>query len=106
DQKGAAMTGPTGDLGGVGDLAELWRAATEEVAEEIVSPQQRAYLRQTRLQAIVEDTALLSVPDTFTRDQIEMRLRPAITEALSRRLGRPVQVAVTLATTGTETSTA
>ena len=71
-------------------------AATDELADEIVSAQQRAYLRLTRLRAIVEDTALLSVPDAFTRDVIESRLRPAITEALSRRLGRPIQVAVTV----------
>src|SRR5262245_41692230 len=76
------------------DLAEVWTSATEALADEIVSPQQRAYLRMTRLRAIVEDTALVSVPDAFTRDVIETRLRPAITEALSRRLGRPVQVAV------------
>ncbi|MEH1124602.1 chromosomal replication initiator protein DnaA [Micromonospora sp. CPCC 206061] len=71
-------------------------AATEELADEIVSAQQRAYLRLTRLGAIVEDIALLSVPDAFTRDVIESRLRPAITDALSRRLGRPIQVAVTI----------
>ena len=81
-------------------LAAVWHAATGEIADEIVSAQQRAYLRLTRLRAIVEDTALLSVPDAFTRDQIEMRLRPAITDALSRRLGRPIQVAVTLDMTG------
>jgi chromosomal replication initiator protein len=78
------------------DLAGVWMAATDELADEIVSAQQRAYLRLTRLRAIVEDTALLSVPDAFTRDVIESRLRPAITEALSRRLGRPIQVAVTV----------
>ena len=78
------------------DLGVVWRAATDELADEIVSAQQRAYLRLTRLRAIVEDTALLSVPDAFTRDVIESRLRPAITEALSRRLGRPIQVAVTV----------
>ena len=78
------------------DLAAVWAATTDELADEIVSAQQRAYLRLTRLRAIVEDTALLSVPDAFTRDVIESRLRPAITEALSRRLGRPVQVAVTV----------
>ncbi|WBB73686.1 chromosomal replication initiator protein DnaA [Micromonospora sp. WMMD1128] len=83
------MTGET-------DLAAVWAAATEELADEIISAQQRAYLRLTRLRAIVEDTALLSVPDAFTRDVIESRLRPAITEALSRRLGRPIQVAVTV----------
>jgi chromosomal replication initiator protein len=78
------------------DLAAVWTAATDDLADEIVSAQQRAYLRLTRLRAIVEDTALLSVPDAFTRDVIESRLRPAITEALSRRLGRPIQVAVTV----------
>jgi chromosomal replication initiator protein len=79
-----------------GDLGTVWAAATEDLADEIVSPQQRAYLRLTRLRAIVEDTALLSVPDAFTRDVIELRLRPAITETLSRRLGRMIQVAVTV----------
>ncbi|MGW5670586.1 chromosomal replication initiator protein DnaA [Micromonospora sp. NPDC003776] len=74
----------------------MWTATTEELADEIISAQQRAYLRLTRLRAIVEDTALLSVPDAFTRDVIESRLRPAITEALSRRFGRPIQVAVTV----------
>ncbi|MFU8851274.1 chromosomal replication initiator protein DnaA [Micromonospora sp. SL1-18] len=83
------MTGTT-------DLAAVWTATTDELADEIISAQQRAYLRLTRLRAIVEDTALLSVPDAFTRDVIESRLRPAITEALSRRLGRPIQVAVTV----------
>jgi len=78
------------------DLGAVWLATTEELADEIVSAQQRAYLRLTRLRAIVEDTALLSVPDAFTRDVIESRLRPAITDALSRRLGRPIQVAVTV----------
>ncbi|MFV2094619.1 MULTISPECIES: chromosomal replication initiator protein DnaA [unclassified Micromonospora] len=78
------------------DLGAVWLATTDELADEIVSAQQRAYLRLTRLRAIVEDTALLSVPDAFTRDVIESRLRPAITEALSRRLGRPIQVAVTV----------
>lgn len=78
------------------DFGAVWLATTDELADEIVSAQQRAYLRLTRLRAIVEDTALLSVPDAFTRDVIESRLRPAITEALSRRLGREIQVAVTV----------
>jgi chromosomal replication initiator protein len=78
------------------DLPTIWISATDEVAEGIASAQQRAYLRLTRLFALVEDTALVSVPDAFTRDVIETRMRPAITEALSRRLGRPIQVAVTV----------
>ncbi len=74
------------------DLDAVWAAATEAIA----SAQYRAYLRLTWLRAIVEDTALVAVPDPFTRDVIESKLRPAITEALSQRLGRPIQVAVTV----------
>jgi chromosomal replication initiator protein len=87
--------GDTG-VGDAEDLASHWEAATNELADEIVSPQQRAYLRLTRLRALVEDTALLSVPDPYTREVIENKLRPAITDALSRRLERPIQVAVTV----------
>ncbi|MFF5214116.1 chromosomal replication initiator protein DnaA [Micromonospora sp. NPDC000442] len=83
-------------MAGTTDLAAVWTATTDELADEIISAQQRAYLRLTRLRAIVEDTVLLSVPDAFTRDVIESRLRPAITDALTRRLGRPIQVAVTV----------
>jgi chromosomal replication initiator protein len=78
------------------DLSGVWKATLDELADEISSRQQRAYLQLTQLRAIVEDTALLAVPDAFTRDVIESRLRPAITEALSRRLNRPIQVAVTV----------
>src|SRR6185312_15208044 len=83
-------------VGDESDLGAVWLAVTEEIADGIISAQQRAYLRLTRLRAIVDDTALLAVPDAFTRDVIESRLRPAITDALSRRLGRPIQVAVTV----------
>ncbi|WP_432833515.1 chromosomal replication initiator protein DnaA [Dactylosporangium sp. CA-092794] len=78
------------------DLAAIWHAATDQLADGIESAQQRAYLRMTRLRAIVEDTALLSVPDPYSRDIIESRLRPVITEALSELLGRAIQVAVTV----------
>ncbi|GID32761.1 chromosomal replication initiator protein DnaA [Paractinoplanes brasiliensis] len=78
------------------DLGGVWKATLDELADEISSRQQRAYLQLTQLRAIVEDTALLAVPDAFTRDVIESRLRPAITETLSRRLNRPIQVAVTV----------
>ena len=78
------------------DLAAVWTAATDLLHDEIVSQQRRAYLRLTQLRAIVEDTALLAVPDAYTREVIETQLRQAITEALSRHLGRQVQVAVTV----------
>jgi chromosomal replication initiator protein len=76
------------------NLAAVWVAATEELANETLSPQQQAWLRLTRPLALVNDTAFIAAPNPFTRDAIESRLRPAITEALSRRLGRSIQLAV------------
>ena len=76
------------------DLNELWAATAEELAEIVEGPQERAYLRLTRLRSIVENTALLTVPDAFARDLIESRMRSVIADVLSRRLGAPVQIAV------------
>src|SRR5262249_48969501 len=74
---------PEGKASGVGratvtetvDLAAVWTAATDLLHDEIVSQQRRAYLRLTSLRAIVEDTALLAVPDAYTREVIETQLR-------------------------------
>ncbi|AGZ41450.1 chromosomal replication initiator protein dnaa [Actinoplanes friuliensis DSM 7358] len=77
------------------DLNELWTAVTDELTDR-VPVRERAYLRLTRLHAIVEDTALLSVPDAFTRDVIESRLRPEIVDALANHLDRRIQIAVTV----------
>ena len=79
------------------DCAAVWAAATDLLlTEESLSQQRRAYLRLTTLRAIVDDTALLAVPDAFTRDVIETQLRGQITDAISKHLGRPIQVAVTI----------
>lgn len=80
-----------------GNLDSLWTGVLDELAEEVASRQQRSYLRLARPHAINEDTVLLAVPNTFTRDVIESRLRPAIAAKLSRALGRSVEVAVTVA---------
>src|SRR4051812_43948708 len=86
-QAGQGPPGVGGDGGAAGvadqvDLSGVWKATLDELADEISSRQQRAYLQLTKLRAIVEDTALLSVPDAFTRDVIDSRLHPAITETL------------------------
>ncbi len=78
------------------DLDVIWAAATESLADDALSPQQRAWMRLTRPLALVEDTALLAAPNQFAKDAFESRLRPVITEAIARQLGRPVTVAVTV----------
>ncbi|MFG1927518.1 chromosomal replication initiator protein DnaA [Cryptosporangium sp. NPDC048952] len=78
------------------DLEGIWSAATESLADQDLSPQQRAWLRLTRPLALVEDTALLAAPNQFAKDAFESRLRGVITDAISRQLGRTVNVAVTV----------
>ena len=67
-----------------------------DLDDTIASNQQRAFLHMTAPKAMVGDTLLLTVPDAFTRDVIESRMRPALTEALRRHLHRTVQIAVTI----------
>jgi chromosomal replication initiator protein len=78
------------------DLESLWTHAVDGLADSAVTPQQRAWLRTTRPLALVEDTALVAVPNEFAKDVLETRLRPLITTALSIQLGREIRVAVTV----------
>src|SRR5262249_61224190 len=61
-----------------------------------IEPHQRAWLQLTRPLGLVENTALIATPNAFVKEQLETRLRPLVTHALSRELGRPIQLAVTV----------
>ena len=78
------------------DLERLWTHAVDGLADGAVTPQQRAWLRTTRPLGLVEDTALVAVPNEFTKDVLETRLRTTITAALSAQLGREIRMAVTV----------
>ncbi len=78
------------------DLDALWSHAIDGLTDSTVTPQQRAWLRTTRPLGLLDDTALLAAPNEFTKDVLETRLRPMITDALSRLLGREIRVAVTV----------
>jgi chromosomal replication initiator protein len=57
---------------------------------------QLAWLKLTRPLGLVESTALIATPNGFVKEQLETRLRPLVTHALSQELGRPIQLAVTV----------
>src|SRR5580658_1533070 len=61
-----------------------------------IEPHQRAWLKLTRPLGLVENTALIATPNEFVKEQLETRLRTLITHALSRELGRSIQIAVTV----------
>jgi chromosomal replication initiator protein len=84
---------PTGSAGGqhVAPLDTLWGAIVENLP-----PNQRVWLTSSRPLMLAENTAVVAVPNEFTRTQLEGRLRTRIEDALSDRLGKPVRLAVSV----------
>src|SRR5215475_3116651 len=88
------------------DLGEVWSRSLDELSDLHIEPHQRAWLRLTRPLGLVENTALIATPNEFVKEQLETRLRALITHALSRELGRSIQLAVTVDPAATATATA
>jgi chromosomal replication initiator protein len=78
------------------DLADVWARSLADLAGMQIEPHQRAWLQLTRPLGLVENTALIAAPNEFVKEQLETRLRALITNALSRELGRGIQLAVTV----------
>ncbi|WP_033291449.1 chromosomal replication initiator protein DnaA [Amycolatopsis jejuensis] len=76
------------------NLGVIWEQVVRELSDGTLSPQQRAWMRVTRPIGLLDGTALLAAPSDFAKEAIERALRTSITDALSRRLGRPVSLAV------------
>jgi chromosomal replication initiator protein len=76
------------------DLGRVWEEVVHELSSGTLSPQQRAWMRVTRPIGLLDGTALLAAPSDFAKEAIERALREPITDALSRRLGRDVSLAV------------
>ena len=74
-------------------LATLWSRALDVLSGRVNKPTLEAHLRPMRLASIADDgTVLLLAPHASTRDWIEKRHLPVVTEALTEALGRPVTV--------------
>ncbi|RZQ64997.1 chromosomal replication initiator protein DnaA [Amycolatopsis suaedae] len=76
------------------NLGVVWEQVVRELSDGTLSPQQRAWMRVTRPIGLLDGTALLAAPSDFAKEAIERALREPITDALSRRLGREVSLAV------------
>jgi chromosomal replication initiator protein len=74
----------------------VWARSLDGLAELNVQPSQLAWLKLTRPLGLIEDTALIATPNQFVKEQLDTRLRPLVTHALSKELGRPIQLAVTV----------
>ncbi|TDO54887.1 chromosomal replication initiator protein [Kribbella sp. VKM Ac-2527] len=93
---GPAAGGNAGDGGRevraqVNDLGDAWARVLAGLP-----PNQRAWLTNSRPVTLHESTAIVAVPDDFTRGQLETRLRPDLERILSESFGRDIRIAVTV----------
>ncbi len=75
----------------VGGLNQAWTALVADLP-----PSQRAWLSTARPVTLHESTAIVAVPDDFTRNQLETRLRSTLEAALTQALRQEVRLAVTI----------
>ncbi|MCT1619107.1 MULTISPECIES: chromosomal replication initiator protein DnaA [Janibacter] len=78
------------------DFGEVWRTTLESLDADGVPVTRRAFLSMARLVGLLDDTALIAVPDDFSKNFVEQRLRRHVTQALSEQLGRQIRLAVTV----------
>jgi chromosomal replication initiator protein len=73
------------------DLGAAWQQIVEDL-----QPNQRAWLRPSVPMTLHENTAIIAVPNDFTRNQLEGRLRNHIEAALTEVFGREIRMLVTV----------
>ena len=73
------------------DLASAWHGVVADL-----QPNQRAWLRASEPITLHGHTAIIAVPNDFTRHQLEGRLRAQLEDALSVRFGEEIRIAVTV----------
>ena len=83
--------GSTGETPQASHLEVLWPGIVDNLP-----PNQRVWLTSSKPLMLAENTAVVAVPNEFTRNQLEGRLRTRIEDTLSERLGKPVRLAVSV----------
>lgn len=76
----------------------IWGATLRALDQAGIPAPQRAFLRQATLVGVLDTTALIAVPDDFTKEIVESRARDYLVKALTEQVGREVRLAVTVDT--------
>ena len=81
----------TNDAPSALDLDSVWRGLIDDL-----QPNQRAWLASSEPVTLHETTAIIAVPNDFTRAQLEGRLRTRLEDSLSEAYGSQIRIAVTV----------
>ncbi|HEX6055062.1 MAG TPA: DnaA/Hda family protein, partial [Intrasporangium sp.] len=82
--------------GGDVDYGQVWHQTLASLGSAGVTAQERAFVRLCRLVGVLDQTALVKVPNAYTKEFLETRLQGQVVAALSTHLGHPVQLAVSV----------
>jgi len=79
-------------------LEDLWTGVVHSISQD--SPQNRAFLTLTKPLGLLKgeggSNLLLAAPNSFAKDVLESRLKVALNNALSAKLGERINIAVTI----------
>jgi chromosomal replication initiator protein len=78
------------------DYGQVWRQTLASLDGAGVSTRNTAFVRLCRLVGVLDQTALVRVPNDLTKETLETKLRDPLTQALAAQLGHPVQLAVSV----------
>jgi chromosomal replication initiator protein len=78
------------------DLTRIWQGTVAALGDAGLTAQQRAFLRLARLVGLIDTTALIAVPNDYTKEVLEQRLSAQVIDALGSQLDHEVRLAVTV----------
>ncbi|QGN58644.1 chromosomal replication initiator protein DnaA [Nostocoides sp. HKS02] len=78
------------------DFAQIWQNTISTLDADGLPARERAFLTLARFSGLLDGTALIKVPNDYTKDVVETRVRDEVTHALSSQLGTTVHLAVTV----------
>ena len=78
------------------DFGHVWHNTLTALDANGLPPTHRAFLHQAKFVGLLGQTALLAVPDEYTKDIVETRVRQQLVMALSSQLGMEIRLAVTV----------
>ena len=90
-----SQSAPWGDTFPSGEPAMTLDTAWASILGQVDAPT-RAWLQSTKPLTVHESTAMVAVPNEFTRERIETRMRSQLEEHLSDAFHKPMRLAITI----------
>ena len=78
------------------DYGQIWQQTLGTLEQLGLTGPERGFVRLCQLVGVLEETALVRAPNSYTKEFLETRVRDALVQALASHLGHPVHLAVSV----------